>query len=411
MLTKEHAIAEYDFARGRLVPDRLTRRKHAHYLTYARRMLKVYRSGIGETRRELHRGVQRVFAHEEDCPTRRIDAFCKLLDDASTYQRDRQGQAATLRRQVFQLAAPRHPLVRQPDRLFESSEDTVKGDIARQLARTWEDIDRELFADVIEFHRLIEFSGYPSPEALLARYNVAQFQAALFQAVRMAVWARGDFKSILRYAKLARLMHTITRQADGQYRLQLDGPASVLRETRRYGAAMARFLPGLLSCRDWRMHATVKTRRAGWELSLDLAADDGLQSHVAEPPEFDSALEQSFADKWGEKPRDGWRLLREGEILHHGQKVFVPDFSFQHEDGRKVPMEIVGFWTPEYLQAKVATLKAFRHVSMLLAVCEYSKHKMPVLGMDVIVYKSALHVKDVLEHLSRVQPVDETGEE
>ena len=83
MLTREHAIAEYDFARGRLVPDRLTRRKHEHYQTYARRMLKVYETGIGETRRDLHRSVQGIFAHEEDCPTRRIDAFCKLLDDAS----------------------------------------------------------------------------------------------------------------------------------------------------------------------------------------------------------------------------------------------------------------------------------------------------------------------------------------
>ena len=39
MLTKELAIAEYDFAGGRIVPDRLTRKTHRRYLGYARRMV------------------------------------------------------------------------------------------------------------------------------------------------------------------------------------------------------------------------------------------------------------------------------------------------------------------------------------------------------------------------------------
>jgi len=29
--------------------------------------------------------------------------------------------------------------------------------------------------------------------------------------------------------------------------------------------------------------------------------------------------------------------------------VFVPDFTFRHEDGTQACLEIVGFWTPEYL--------------------------------------------------------------
>ena len=59
----------------------------------------------------------------------------------------------------------------------------------------------------------------------------------------------------------------------------------------------------------------------------------------------------------GAEARDGWTLVREGEVLHEGQKVFVPDFVFRHDDGRVVLMEIIGFWTPEYLEAKAATLR------------------------------------------------------
>lgn len=399
MLTKELAIAQHDFHQGRIVPDRLTRKSHGQYLAYAERMLDVFRQGIGRTRRELHRAVHELFANEEDCPARRIDAFCKLLDDKGKFDRDRRGRAAALRREVFHMAAARHPLVRRADRLFEAEESQVKDEIAQRLGRTWHEIDRALFADVIEFHRLAQFEGYPNGLALLARYNVAQVQAALFGAVSLTVWAREDFKTILRYAKLARLMHEIIRTGEGQYCMRFDGPASVLRETRRYGTAMARFLPALVACRDWRMHAVVRTRRSGWSLSLDLSAKDGLNSHLPAPDVFDSQVEEVFAEKWGPEKRDGWMLQREGEILEEGQKVFVPDFVFRHDDGRATLMEIVGFWTPEYLQAKIQTLRTFQDHRILLAVAEQASKKLPDLPESTIIYKTALRVKDVLNRL------------
>lgn len=397
MLTRELAIAEY--SAGQIVPDRLTRKTHAHYAAHAERMLHVYRHGVGLTRRQLHRAVKSVFADEDDCPARRIDAFCKLLDDASKYRRDRRGRAAALRRDVFHRAAALHPLVRQVDRLFEHAEAEAKAQIAADFDRPWQEIDDELFADVFEFQRLEEFRGYPDGPALLARYNVAQVQVALFDAVSMTVDATDDFKTILRYAKLARMMHTITRTGPGCYRMRFDGPASVLRRTRRYGAAMARFLPALVACRGWRVRAVVRTRRRGYSVRLDLSPDDGLNSHLPPPEDFDSTVEENFAAKWGVERRDGWLLDREGEILHSRQKVFLPDFVFRHEDGRAVLMEIVGFWTPEYLEAKLQTLRTFREHRILLAVAERLGEAAADLPGETITYKTVLRVDKVLGRL------------
>ncbi|HEX7447323.1 MAG TPA: DUF790 family protein [Pirellulales bacterium] len=401
MLTRELAIADYDG--GRVLPDRLTRGRDAAYLGYAERMLHIYRTGMGRTRRELHRDVREIFADETHCPLRRIDAFCKLLDDAAEFSRDRRGEARELRRQVFRLAGPLHPLVGSVDRMFEHQEAEAKQQIAEQLGRAWCEIDAALFADVIDFHRLRRFDGYADAVALLARYNVAQTQAALFDATEMTVWATADFKTILRYAKLARLMHTIQRTNDG-YVVRFDGPASVLRETRRYGAAMARFLPALVACRGWRMHAVVKPKTRGWLTRLELSPADGLTSHLPSPAEFDSDLEAAFADKWGDQPRDGWNLLREAEVLHAGQRVFVPDFVFQYADGRRVMLEIVGFWTPEYLQAKLETLGHFADHRMFLAVADSLGDASTTWPPGTLRFKSALRVGDVLERLKDVQP-------
>jgi hypothetical protein len=400
MLTRELAIAEFDFARGSVHPDRLTMKSHGRYLARADQMLDMYRQGLGRTRRELHRAVAEAFAGEDDCPQRRIDAFCKLLDDAGEYQRDRRGEAAALRREVFRRAAPKHPLVHSTDRLFENGEVRVKLQIAEELGRSWPDIEARLFADIIEYHRLQSFAGYADGRALLSRYNVAQVQAALFDAESVSVWARADFKTILRYAKLARLMHKIVRLESGEFLFRFDGAASIARETRRYGAALARFLPALVACRDWRMHAVVQSRFGSWKLGLDLSSKEGLTSHLPPPEEFDSELERDFAEKWGPEPREGWKLIREGEVLYSGQKVFVPDFVFRHDDGRIVLMEVVGFWTPEYLEAKTETLREFSRHPILLAVAEPLRQRLPGLGTDLVTFKTVLKVGDVLTRLA-----------
>src|SRR5258708_7929998 len=80
MLTSDQSILTYD--RGAVLPDRLSRRAHAHYIDYAQRMLTLYHAGAGRTRRELHKAVESILADEPACSSRRVAAFCKLLDDA-----------------------------------------------------------------------------------------------------------------------------------------------------------------------------------------------------------------------------------------------------------------------------------------------------------------------------------------
>jgi predicted nuclease of restriction endonuclease-like RecB superfamily len=326
-----------------------------------------------------------------------MNAFCKLLDDASTYERDN-GQAAALRKDVFSRSAAMHPLVICASRIHANQETRCKESIAVQLGMPWNEIEGRLFADIPEFQRLETFAGYESAQALLARYNVVQIQATLFRAVEMVIWAADDFKNILRHAKLSGLMHSVRRVGRDAFEIRLDGPASVLRATRRYGVAMARFLPSLIACRDWRMHAVLQTPRRGWLVSLDLSSRDRLNSHLPAPNEFDSRVEADFAQAWGNQ-REGWSLQREAEILNAGQKVFIPDFALTHEDGRRVLLEIVGFWTPEYLEAKLKTLGTFQKHRILVAVGQSARKHDIQLPPGVIHFKTRLRPEEVLRRL------------
>jgi hypothetical protein len=149
------------------------------------------------------------------------------------------------------------------------------------------------------------------------------------------------------------------------------------------------------------LRAWVKTP---WNTSarMDLSDRDGLRSHLDAAPEFDSTVEENFARKWG-GIREGWQLKREAAILHQGQTTFVPDFLFRHDDGTEAHLEIVGYWTPEYLAAKRKTLRRFGDHNVLLAVAERSLKKRGELPPNIIPYKKALKIGPVLTALERMR--------
>jgi predicted nuclease of restriction endonuclease-like RecB superfamily len=397
MLRSEHSIVAFE--NGLAVPDRLTRQRHSHYAKHAERMLAVYRSGIGTTRRELHQSIRNLLSAEPDCDHRRIAAFCKLLDDRAEFEKDRRGRAAALRLRIFSSAAKYHPLVSRPQHLLERAEHEVKHLLAAEVGMPWPQIDAALYADVIDFQPLKKFDGYADGPALLAGYNVAQLQACLYRAESMAVTASRDFKTILRYVKLARLLHEIHRLGPEQYRIDLAGPTAVLASSRRYGVSFARFVPALLACEGWTMRVSIRTP---WGNTARLVCDsnDGLCSPMLPPDEFDSSIEEDFALAFGPE-HDGWRLIREGVILHEGQTTFVPDFVFRHSDGREALMEIVGFWTPEYLDKKRQTLRRFQRHKVLLAVAQRFLRKAEALPEGVIGYDKAIPVESVVAMLEQ----------
>jgi len=394
MLTRELAIATYDG--GQIIPDRLTRKANADYLEFAEKMFEIYRSGVGQTRRVLHAKIHGVFEQRLDCPGRRIMAFCKLLDEASEFQHEDRRKIAQLRQSVFKAAAKVHPLVTHRDTLFEGLESEVKRRIASEHGMSWPELHDKLFADLIEYHELKSFQGYQDASALLSRYNVAQTQVVLFDAVRMVVRATRDFKLILRYAKLAKLMYRVVKTSRG-YDFEFGGASSILHSTHRYGTAMARFLPGLLSCQGWSMIATLRAR--GFRPPIEFRLDDpcGLRSAPVTTDVFDSSVEQRFFEEWGSEPRNGWRLERETEILNNGQTAFFPDFVLVHENGSRVMLEIVGFWTPEYLQDKARVLEQFRNQAILLAIAKPLKDKLKTPSeLPVVYFKNRLDPEVVL---------------
>lgn len=248
----------------------------------------------------------------------------------------------------------------------------------------WSDLDDNL---VLEKFDVID------AESLVGWYNLALIQTLLFNCTKLEFSVSGglNWKRILWRVKRLGLMYYL-QQEQGQDNsnkrrivCSIEGPLSLFRMTDRYGTALAKLLPSIVvlskggqwQINAWIMRRTIEGQRTLYEFRLSdfdappLLADpfydynnnkkeegeQQSQSYRLAPDYFDSAVEEKFARRFeAAAAAPGWKLMREPDpLIVSDGRAFIPDFIFE-KYGRRVYLEIVGFWTPEYLERKLKKL-------------------------------------------------------
>lgn len=391
MLTKAQRVYHWDRPSNSISSDRL----EDESVPLLRAGIATYRGQIGRRLGDVRNTARAALA---GLRPDRVEAIVKLLDDAARYEWPRGARQAERRLRVFDAAAARYPIL-DPD----AARPILEGEFGHAPASHGEAVAL-LYADYPEFHRLAAFPEEYTAENLRADYDLAQAQALLYDATRIEVDARADLRHIVQYARLSRLLHRLERAPGQGYRLTFDGPNSILRRTHAYGVDFAKFLAALVQARDWRMRATITLRRDWRPATFTLTSADGLRSRVPAPQLFDSGLEKRFAEKFGER-RDRWRLRRETLLFEAGERLVVPDFVFRHDDGTVVALEIVGYWTPEYLAEKLGKLaRVNADVPMIVAVRKAWALKAGRLPATVLPFGSGIVLKDLMPRLEAFRP-------
>jgi hypothetical protein len=252
---------------------------------------------------------------------------------------------ATLRQALF-LRAGASPAGRPREE--------VLGEVAVELGLAPAVLARELYADLPEEQVLKQPREPLSVGACIERYNLALAQALLRRTERLQVRIDGNAKAVLRFARLQRLLCLAETADDGRIRLELSGPLALFHQTTKYGQAMAAWLPVLIRAPCWELeaHCILRQERWVWRATFH----DPIGSTHAPVKRFDSAVEGKFFRDL-RRTASEWQVLREADPVQVGRRILCPDFTLVHEDrGLRVPVEIVGFWTPEYLRSKIETL-------------------------------------------------------
>jgi len=226
-----------------------------------------------------------------------------------------------------------------------------------------------LFAD-LPGNRLVAAPASPlSPGELALRTNLALAQALLFRATTVRIEAVGNARALVRHAKWRGLICSVVeRSSAADAVLALSGPFALFRHTRLYGHALGEMLPLLAWCRHFRLRAESVCR--GRPLVLQLATGDPIFP-AAEPRRYDSRLEERFARELQRLSPD-WDVLREPEPVAAGGTLIFPDFALHHryDPARRWLLEIVGFWTRDYVARKLALYRSARLSNLILCIDE-----------------------------------------
>jgi uncharacterized protein len=377
-------------------------------LALAEKIEGAFRDGVGRRKGELLERLKEV--EDEGNDFKLVRGLSALLERRCTFVAESALNPVEARKAVFKEAS--RARVSSPE---ERSGVLLK--VSRELGVSPDALESTLFSDIEDELILKDFRPFNGPNTLLKYYNLAVTQTLLFKSLRVEFTASGNWKNIFRDIKRFGLIYSVERGGDdGEgYKVSLDGPLSLFKMTERYGTSIAKLLPQIMAADSWTIKAEILARsrggkvynfEAGSEELKDVITNVGREASARDDqqprvgPLYDSTTEERFAKSFLSYGT-GWALKREPEPLIAGMHVLIPDFLFE-KDGMKVYLEVVGFWTPQYLERKVIKLGSVSGVDMIIAAEEsLACSKLDRLRDKalVIYYKREVPLKPIIDHL------------
>lgn len=345
--------------------------------------------------------------------------------------------------------------------LTESRHDKILNAIASRTKLSPTSILQSVWSDLDE-NTVLESFDSVVPEELLGWYDLSLLQTLLFTCTRLEFSVRGgaNWKNVLRKVKHLGLMYNLNEQVtssessdaedthvkynsehqiyanmkdksnhDRKLVCSIDGPVSLFKLTDKYGTSIAKLIPYIISSPWWYLNALIVRKTLSGKKIYEFRASSEAFQHLklGEPSRnskdnriknrltssyFDSSLEEKFATKL-EQLASRWKIKREPDPLIVGNGVaFIPDFLFE-KYGRKVYLEIVGFWTKEYLEKKfqkVSDILRNSNVDLFVAVDEellcsklLPSSTYDLLNNRIIPFrKTSVPVRKLLEYLKSI---------
>jgi predicted nuclease of restriction endonuclease-like RecB superfamily len=372
------AHAPYGLENGQIVPRYL----RADDRLWLRELIDEFQRFEGRPRRELLLRLAEPLAVE--APAGKLRAAVRVLDRIWEDRCQAPVRPRRLRSAVFEEAA------RTRDR------SAVLARVGRKFGLAPAEVDELLFADVREERRLKAPREPLSPEELGLSANLALVQGLLRRASSAQIELYGNTRPVIRYARARGLLLSVRPHREGRaQRLEVSGPMVLFRRTRIYGDALAGLLPHLKCCH--RFALTSFLRLPEGLARLVVRSGDPILPAAAPRP-FDSGVEERFARDFARRATD-WDVIHEPLPVAAAGTLIFPDFELRRRrDGESWLLEIVGFWTPEYLAAKLARLRAAGLERLILLIdhdrnCE--EGELPA-GARVLRYRRRIDPRAVL---------------
>ncbi len=361
-------------------------------LRIAKTLIETYKQGLGKKKIALKKVGEKL--EDEGFDFHFVRGLSILLDRRSAFKCSSQTNPVELRREIFQAAGKTGPATNPKRRR------TIIENLASEMQISRNELEESMYADLENELTLQHFSVI-EPQELLEKYNLSLAQTLLFDATELKFTVSGNWQNIFFKAKRLGLIYDAYKS--NEFWVKVDGPASLFKLTRRYGTAIAKLLPTIIKSPKWTIEAKIlwKFTNTIYNFKLESWKHNNLFGPQQETEAFDSSIEENFANRF-QALNSEWKLKREPEPIIADQHVFIPDFSFEREK-IKLYMEVVGFWTKEYLMRKITKLKKIDERILVTVdetlACERLTKLEKQQNLDIIYYRKKIPLPPILQYL------------
>ncbi len=379
-------------------------------LYLAENLINVFKDSVGKKIKDLENELNEVetIAESEGYDYKFIKGLITLLNRRLSIRKPAFSyDPLSIRLEIFKIVNQ----VYRGFALTPQERSNVIALIAKKFNMKPEEIELA-FKSVYEEENLIDGFQEITPEELIKLYNLSLTQTLLFKCIKLTVninTTGQHARKILWDIKRNGLLY-MAEKINGMVRITIDGPVSVIKQTERYGTNLAKTIPSIIFADHWHLEALIarKNRFRGKYSIYKFTLNDESkylypQQMLEDKVTYDSFLEEDFHKKFVALKSD-WNIIREPEPLVVGTRIFIPDFVFV-KDNEKVYLEIVGFWTNDYMKRKIEKLKELKNVKMIIAIDEsIDKFELGDLPYTIIKFKRSLPSYEVLKVLNSIVP-------
>lgn len=365
-----------------------------HYLgprdePWLRALLDEHARYVGRKRVELRERLREPLAVR--APKQQLRLAMEVLERIAPDAARPALAPAELRFRLFHAAAAR-------DRRREA----VVEQVASELGVAASEIEAALFVDLAGERRLGPLPAELSPPQLALLANQALAMGLLRRASLVRIRAWGQSRALVRHARLLGLICRVLRTNEPEgATLEISGPFALFRRTEVYGRALSSLLPRAARCNHFELEAHCVLARGSQPARFVIRSGDPVFP-ARELPPHDSRVEARFARDFGRAARD-WHVVREPKPIEAGESLMFPDFELvhRHDSKRRWLLEIVGFWTPRYLDEKLKAFASAGLGNVILCIDarrRCSEAELPAHA-QVIYYKGRIDPRSVLAKL------------
>lgn len=306
----------------------------------------------------------------------------------------------------------------------------VLADVARVSGFPAADLEAALFADLPHEQRVAALPLDLSARQLRLTANQALLASLLRRALTVRVRAWGNARALVRHVRqlglicvarpapepadhgaLRASLSSAAANLDPQEReqlqgvqLEISGPFALFRRTQLYGQALASLVPRAAACSYFELEAECALAQGSRLSKLRVCSGDpiaGDRAGVARESRIETRFLRDFRRVASE-----WDVLCDPSPITLEGTLVLPDFELVHrrDPARRWRMEILGFWTPDYLNQKLARLQSTPLDRVILCIDEKRRCNDEALPSDprVIRYRTRVPCQAVLQLIDRV---------